>query len=408
MPSARIHEVVAKEINKDYHFDELLLRMGTVAPDSWRNVEPQCGVKDKYLTHFWNFKIKTGQANDYVEFYLKYYDSLLNPFYFGYLLHLITDQYFKTYIDPKFETEVNGIKGYILKDGSFHDDKNWYGYYESLKLQKQLARIYNLGLFPINREDLNNFECNIDELNLNGLFGNNGTLNYINTTISPTIDDIESELYDTNEIIKYIKETVIFIKKELKRLEKIKEDDDKKIKIAVDIDDTILCTKELEEYYLKEYLLDNPNIDPNKNYKWGDVELAEFWSIYREKMAFGKVKDGVKDSLNLLLNMGYRVDLLSVRPLEKYASLKKKMVEYFELNDINYNYINLGFYSKKDFLMHHNYTILIDNDIRYINEASEVGVIPILYGLSNLDYDGYQTNNWSDIPILVKKIIKKE
>ena len=84
------------------------------------------------------------------------------------------------------------------------------------------------------------------------------------------------------------------------------------------------------------------------------------------------------------------------------------MVEYFELNDINYNYINLGFYSKKDFLMHHNYTILIDNDIRYINEASEVGVIPILYGLSNLDYDGYQTNNWSDIPILVKKIIKKE
>lgn len=125
-------------------------------------------------------------------------------------------------------------------------------------------------------------------------------------------------------------------------------------------------------------------------------------------MAFGKVKDGVKDSLNLLLNMGYRVDLLSARPLEKYASLKKKIVEYFELNDINYNYINLGFYSKKDFLMHHNYTILIDNDIRYINEASEVGVIPILYGLSNLDYDGYQTNNWSDIPILVKKIIKKE
>ena len=44
--------------------------------------------------------------------------------------------------------------------------------------------------------------------------------------------------------------------------------------------------------------------------------------------------------------MGYRIDLLSARPLEKYASLKKKMVEHFENTNINYDYMNLGFYSK--------------------------------------------------------------
>ena len=66
-------------------------------------------VKDKYLTHFWDFRIKDGQANDYQEFYLKYYNKLNNPFYFGYLVHLIVDQYWKTYIDPKFEALKNGI-----------------------------------------------------------------------------------------------------------------------------------------------------------------------------------------------------------------------------------------------------------------------------------------------------------
>ena len=66
----------------------------------------------------------------------------------------------------------------------------------------------------------------------------------------------------------YIKETAEFIKKELKRLEIVKQEFDKKIKIAVDIDDTILCTKELEEYYWQEFLKDNPDIDRNKKYVW--------------------------------------------------------------------------------------------------------------------------------------------
>ena len=49
MPSARIHEVVAKKINEDYHMDELLLRLGTVSPDCWRNVEPENGIKEKII-----------------------------------------------------------------------------------------------------------------------------------------------------------------------------------------------------------------------------------------------------------------------------------------------------------------------------------------------------------------------
>lgn len=407
MPSARIHEAIVKELNTDKKFNELLLRIGTVAPDCWRNVESESGVKDKYLTHFWDFRIKEGQANDYQEFYLKYFNKLDNPFYFGYLVHLIVDQYWKTFIDPKYEVVEDGIKGFRLKNGKFHDNENWWGYFDSLKIQKQIAKIYELGSFPINKEDLGDFDCNIDELNLNGLFGQNGTLNYINTDITPGEIIEESEIYDIDQIISYIKETAEFVRQELKKLAIIKKENDSKVKIAVDIDDTLLSTKELEDFYWQKFLKDNPDIDSNKQYVWGDSELALFWKLYREKMAFGEVKLGAKKALNYLISNNYQVDLLSARPLDKYASLKKRLVEYFELNGIQYNYMNLGFHSKKEFLKEHKYDILIDNDLRYARETEAVGVILILFGKDE-NYDGYQTDNWNEIPLLVSHIINEE
>ena len=73
------------------------------------------------------------------------------------------------------------------------------GYFDSLKMQKQIARIYGLTKFPINAEDLVDFECNIDELNLNGLFGNKGTLNYVNTDIMPGEIDVIDYFFITKE-----------------------------------------------------------------------------------------------------------------------------------------------------------------------------------------------------------------
>ena len=82
-------------------------------------------------------------------------------------------------------------------------------------------------------------------------------------------------------------------------------------------------------------------------------------------------------------------------------------LDHFEKIDINYDYMNLGFYSKQEFLKKHGYNILIDNDMKYIEEAELVGVIPILYGPYNSNYVGYQTSNWSEIPEIVEKIINE-
>ena len=407
MASARIHEVIAKKINIGYNFNEILLRIGTVAPDCWRNVLPEFGIKDRYLSHFWDFRIKNGQANDYEFFYLKYYNFLNNPFYFGYLLHLIVDQYWKTNIDSRYEKNENGVSYLKSIDGSYIKNENWLKHHESVKMQKRIAKKYNLGLLPINSNEIENFQCNIYELNLSGLFGENGTISYINNNLS--IADVidESIVYDDESIESAMEETTEYVKKELERLKKIKKEYDKKIKIAVDIDDTILSTKELEIIYWEKFLDNHPEIEITKEYKWGDPELELFWEEYREKMAFGKVKEDVTEAFKILFEEGYILDLLSARPLEKYASLKEKFSNYLELNGIKYNHMHLGFYSKIEFLVEHDYDILIDNELRHIESANVLGLATILFGPYNKDYSGIQTSRWSEIPNLIKQL-KKE
>lgn len=408
MASARVHEVIAKEINKEYGMDETLLRIGTVSPDCWRNVVDNPGFKDKYLSHFWDFRIKEGQANNYEEFYIKYYNQLSNPFYFGYLIHLIADQYWKTYVDSIFRIQENGINGFRLKDGSFHDDENWFGYIEDIKIQKMLAREYNLGILPTEESDIPNFCCQIDELDLSGLFGESGTLSYINRELSSNDEVQKSLICDLDEIVVYINDTVSFIKQELERLKGLKEGIDKRYKVAVDIDDTLLSTKELEEYYFNIFLQENPQINPNKEYKWGDKEISKFWSEYREKMAFGKVMNGASEVLDKLMKKGCVVDLLSARPIDKYAPLKKKFVEYLESNNLYYDYMFFGKYSKVQFLKEHGYDLLIDNELRHIEEANMIGMDTILFGPVNLNYTGLQASSWSEVDEIIEKIFSKQ
>lgn len=406
MPSARIHEAIAKKINKEFNYDELLLRIGTISPDCWRNVLEDSSIKDKYLSHFWDFRIKNAQANDYINFYIKYYKSLDNPFYFGYLLHLIVDQYWKTNIDPRYEKKIDSESYVIDKNGNLVKDENWYSYYERIKMQQRLAKRYQLDYLPINSEDYPDLFCKIDELNIKGLFGEDGSLDYINKTLFMSDDVGESIIYDDHSVEKAIDETTKFVKQELSKLKKIKREYDSKIKIAVDVDDTILSTKELEDHYWKIFLKDHPEIDGTKEYHWGDPELALFWKEHREDMAYGEVKSGVVDAFNKLIDDNYIVDLLSARPIDKYASLIRDLSNYFERNEINYNHLHLGFYSKIDFLVDHQYDILIDNELRHIEAANQSGISTILFGPLNPNYNGIQTNDWSKIPLLIKQISK--
>lgn len=218
MPAARIHEVIALKVNKEYKCDETLLRIGTISPDSWRNSEILKNNNGKNITHFINTDIKDVKVYDYVRFFNKYKDDIYNPFYFGYLIHLMVDQYWKTKIDPKYCFKEDGVDKCRLRDGSIVVDEHHFSYYEDEKIQRMLAKKYNLDLLPADPNTIPNFECSIEELDLNGLFGPSGTISFVNSRLMPNGNDEESTLYDFDDIDKYTDETASFVEQELSKL----------------------------------------------------------------------------------------------------------------------------------------------------------------------------------------------
>ncbi len=342
MASARIHEAIALEVNKDYNLDELLLRIGTVAPDSWRSASPE--VKDKYLSHFWNFRIKKGEAYDYKEFYLKYFHQLQNPVYFGYLIHLMADQYWKTYIDPLYKINQNGKIGYRLKDGSFCIDHNRFRHNEGIKLQKQLASVYQLGALPHSLLDLPNFHFAIDELNLNGLWG---TLNYINTNLMPSETKENLQIYDLNDIIKKIHLASDFIKQELKSLEQYRMNLSETLKIAINID---------------------------------------FLNYFEDAHDFA-------DCLDELLKKGYFVTFLTSKPI----TLKRSLMTFLEAKKLHYHY--LCFSGIEDYLNEYHFDVLIDNNLRNITNATKEEIKTM--------YLGSSTFHWQDVAPYLETLDKQ-
>ena len=78
MPAARIHEVIALKVNQDYNYDNTLLRLGTISPDSWRNSEKLKNNNGKNITHFRNPDVIEGESNDYDRFFDKYKNGVSN------------------------------------------------------------------------------------------------------------------------------------------------------------------------------------------------------------------------------------------------------------------------------------------------------------------------------------------
>ena len=113
MPTHKMHMAIANEVNKYLKLDEDMIMIGSVLPDLTMD-------KRHRASHFKNGEEGVeGTANPY-KFLLKYKDKLKNPVMVGYLIHLLTDRYFNSYVFQNYyiydeNTHLIGIK--------FHNEK---------------------------------------------------------------------------------------------------------------------------------------------------------------------------------------------------------------------------------------------------------------------------------------------
>ena len=113
MPTHKMHMHIANEVNKYLRLDDDMVMIGSVLPDLTID-------KRHRASHFKNGEEGvSGTANPY-KFLLKYKKDLVNPVMVGYLIHLLTDRYFNSYVFQNYyiydeDTHLIGIK--------FHDEE---------------------------------------------------------------------------------------------------------------------------------------------------------------------------------------------------------------------------------------------------------------------------------------------
>lgn len=113
MPTHKMHMAIANEVNKYLKLDEDMIMIGSVLPDLTID-------KRHRASHFKNGEEGVeGTANPY-KFLLKYKDKLKNPVMVGYLIHLLTDRYFNSYVFQNYYIYDENIHLIGIK---FHNEK---------------------------------------------------------------------------------------------------------------------------------------------------------------------------------------------------------------------------------------------------------------------------------------------
>lgn len=108
MPTHKMHMAIANAVNKELKLNDDMVMIGSVLPDLTID-------KRHRASHFKNGEEGIeGTANPY-KFLIKYKSKLDNPVMVGYLIHLLTDRYFNSYVFQNFyiydeNTHLIGIK----------------------------------------------------------------------------------------------------------------------------------------------------------------------------------------------------------------------------------------------------------------------------------------------------------
>ena len=148
--------------------------------------------------------------------------------------------------------------------------------------------------------------------------------------------------------------------------------------IGIDIDDTICNTKELQRIYWKEYFNNNKcsefseELPMEVNY-FNIPYIDEFWNTYRFKLFNPSIKEDVVNVINEFRELGFKFVIVTSRPPEVYDDLNGKIKKWLDSENLYVDDIFTGVRDKGQFILDNNIDILIDDDIRHVSRARELG-----------------------------------
>lgn len=210
MPSVIIHRCVSKRVLEKTNLysddlDKYLYDIGSLTPDSWRNTkrfkDSLLPKKDKRkYSHFSN----DGEYIENYDIFYNKYKSHLNrndPFMIGYLVHLITDNFWRYdmfyksfYLDGAIQ-----MIDYTIMNADKHEKKDLLNK-ETKKVSKDLAKYYNLVLLRhITDTEISTLPL-MDEIEYDGI---NESIDYNNMEIEyEDNSNYELQVFSKEDFIK--------------------------------------------------------------------------------------------------------------------------------------------------------------------------------------------------------------
>lgn len=171
--------------------------------------------------------------------------------------------------------------------------------------------------------------------------------------------------------------------------------------IGIDIDDTLIKTREYQKIFWAEYIKNYPNDNYNENLPdnintFGDPFIDVFWDLYREQLFNSPFKENTSQILHKLKKEGFNIYIITARRKEKYPNLEDKIISTFVENNIPYDYILTDAKDKGKCMEENNINLLIDDEIYNCESAINHGKMAILFN-DKKEYKGLKTTNWLDL-----------
>ena len=170
------------------------------------------------------------------------------------------------------------------------------------------------------------------------------------------------------------------------------------MRIGIDLDDTISCTREEINYLFNEYLIKNKL---NEEEVSKDIIKNFYKNNFKNVLTNELVKDGASYYINELIknNEIYIITARSNEFVNYEVDVEKLTYNWLNKNNIKYNKVIFNSYheGKKKACIDNKIELLIDNDIENINWVKSIGIKTILFDDSG-KYTGIECiTNWEDL-----------
>jgi len=189
--------------------------------------------------------------------------------------------------------------------------------------------------------------------------------------------------------------------------------------IGIDIDNTITNTAPILKKYCKEYndTVVKRGLEMHETgaasfdlYDWTQEENMDFCVKYLEEVVLqAEVKENAKEVIQKLKNEGHQINIISSRAFPMFKTPYETTEKFLKEKGIVYDKLLVGKIEKRSSCIENQLDVLIEDEVKYINEMSEFMNVFVFDAVYNKQCSGKNITrvyNWIEVYDKIKEFEK--